>query len=125
MNDHILLGQGRDITEIPRSHWESHFAKVPEVMGKRLAFMTPQHHQVRYFVVKELPRLAAPISPDVIASSLSLGLDRVRTILEELERNLFFLVRNRRGQVSWAFPVTVDKTQHRVKLNTGERIYAA
>ena len=125
MTDHILLGRGRNITEIPRSHWESHFAKVPEVMGKRLAFMTPQHHQVRYFVVKELPRLAAPIRPDIIASSLSLPLERVRTILEELERNLFFLVRNRKGAVTWAFPVTVDKTPHQVKLNNRERIYAA
>ena len=125
MNDNVLLGRGRDIVELPRSHWESHFAKVPEAMGKRLAFMTPQHHQVRYFVVKELPRLCAPISPEVIARSLSLSIERVRAILEELERNLFFLVRNRRGSVTWAFPVTVDRTPHRVRLSTGERIYAA
>jgi len=125
MNDVILFGKGRDILELPRSHWEAHLSKVPEVMRKRLAFMTPQHHLVRYFVVRELPRLRGPISAEVISHNLSIPIDRVQIILEELERNLFFLVRNRNGAVAWAFPVTADKTPHQVALNTGDRIYAA
>jgi hypothetical protein len=125
MNDAILFGHGRDIVELPRSHWEGHLSKVPEVMRKRLAFMTPQHHLVRYYVVKELPRSRSPITPETIAQNLSLPVDRVQIILEELERNLFFLVRNRKGAVAWAFPVTTDKTPHQVALNTGDRIYAA
>jgi hypothetical protein len=49
----------------------------------------------------------------------------VKSILEELERKLFFLVRNEQGAVAWAYPVTVEITPHRLDFNTGERIYGA
>jgi len=49
----------------------------------------------------------------------------VTAILDDLERNLFFLVRDARGDVSWAFPVTAEKTPHKLTFNTGERPHAA
>ena len=48
-----------------------------------------------------------------------------KNALAELERRLFFLVRNEEGAVSWAFPVTVDKTPHRLTFSTGERLHGA
>jgi hypothetical protein len=61
----------------------------------------------------------------VIADALQLPLARVHTILDELEQQLFFLVRNAQGAVSWAFPVTVDATPHRLTFSTGEQVFAA
>jgi len=49
----------------------------------------------------------------------------VNTILEDLERHMTFLFRNDDGAVIWAYPVTVDRTPHHVKLSTGEQVYAA
>jgi hypothetical protein len=49
----------------------------------------------------------------------------VKGILDELERNLFFLVRNAQGAVSWAYPVTVEPTPHQLRFHSGERLYAA
>ena len=46
-------------------------------------------------------------------------------LLDDLEKHLFFLVRDRGGNVSWAFPVTSDRTPHRLRFSTGERIFAA
>jgi hypothetical protein len=46
-------------------------------------------------------------------------------LLDDLERSLFFLVRDHRGNVSWAFPVSSDRTPHRLRFSTGERIFAA
>ncbi len=46
-------------------------------------------------------------------------------LLDDLEKHLFFLVRNAAGNVSWAFPVSSDRTPHRLRLSTGERIFAA
>jgi hypothetical protein len=34
-------------------------------------------------------------------------------------------VRNGRGEVSWAFPVTAEKTAHELRFSTGERCHAA
>jgi hypothetical protein len=56
---------------------------------------------------------------------LKLGLDQVDTILDELEQKLFFLVRNAQGAVSWAYPVTVETTPHRLTFKSGEQLYAA
>jgi hypothetical protein len=94
-------------------------------MSDRLAFMTPHHHAVRNFVVQELPRHAAPLSPTQIVRSLRLDVKHVGDLIEDLERHLFFLVRDARNEVSWAFPVTSDPTPHRLRFSTGERISGA
>ncbi len=65
------------------------------------------------------------MQPEFIAEELKLSLDRTNAILDELEKNLFFLVRNERGAVTWSFPVTVDPTPHHLTFNTGEQLYAA
>jgi hypothetical protein len=91
-----------------------------------LGFMTPRHRAVRNFVVLELPRNQGhPLSPARIAFALQLDLGLVIQLLDDLERHLFFLVRDRLGNVSWAFPVSSDRTPHRLRFSTGERIYAA
>src|SRR5262245_35465969 len=125
MNEKILVGRGRQITSIPRQHLEEQLNKIPTSMKTRLAFMTEEHHRVRYFVVRELPRAGAPISPEAMSAKLKLPLVRVNAILDELEAKLFFLVRDNQGRVSWAFPVTVDETPHRLTFSTGESVYAA
>jgi hypothetical protein len=87
--------------------------------------MSEEHHLVRYFVVRELPRTGKPMRPEFISQSLKLPVVRVNTILDELERNLFFLVQNSQGAVTWAFPVTVEKTPHELTFSTGERLHSA
>ena len=125
MDEVILLGRGRRLTSLARQEWERHLAEVPQHQSSRLAFMTAAHHRVRYWVVQELSRRGTPIPPQTIAAELSLPLDRVLTILEELERHLFFLVRDLDGAVTWAFPITVEPTPHQLKFSTGEKVYAA
>jgi hypothetical protein len=125
MSARILKGAGSGWIEEPESVWEAHLARVPEEMETVLAFMTHEHHLVRYYVVLELPRAGRPLAPVAIARALGLSEPRVRAILEELERNLFFLVRNEEGAVTWAFPVTVAGTPHHLRFSTGERLDAA
>jgi hypothetical protein len=107
--------------------WEEHVAQArnPEHSQARLGFMTPAHHQVRYFVVRELPRRGAPIRPGEIAAALGMPEELVVAILEELEHKLFFLVRDGSGAVAWAYPVTVEPTPHQLAFSSGERLYAA
>jgi hypothetical protein len=125
MEAKILLGRGREILELPQSTWQGHLTQIPQHSQSRLNFMTAAHHQIRYFVVKELVSEQKPIAPELISEALNLSLDRVKTILEELERNLFFLVRNEQGAVAWAYPVTVEATPHRLIFSSGERLYGA
>jgi hypothetical protein len=125
LSDTVLRGQGHQITEIPRKQWEEHLSHIPQHSGARLGFMSEEHHLVRNFVVRELPRTSQPVQPDLISQILELPLARVNTLLDELEENLFFLVRNSQGAVTWAYPVTVEQTPHELVFSTDERLYGA
>jgi hypothetical protein len=98
---------------------------LPERMAKRLEFMSPEHHAIRDFVVREMPRQSRPISPLAIAQILALDVAKVNAILADLEKHLFFLVLGTAGDVSWAFPVTTCPTPHRLTFSTGEKTFGA
>jgi len=125
MTDFILLGRGKEIHSVPETMWREHLEQAPDHSRKRLAFMTEDHHRVRYFVVKELPRYGRPIAPDLISRELNLSENVVAAILDDLEKNLVFLVRGENGEVAWAFPVTADATAHEISFSSGEKLYGA
>jgi hypothetical protein len=125
MNRSLLLGFRRFLLRIPRPIWQQEVARSALAAAKSLAFMTADHHKVRDFVVRELPRFGKSIPPETIAQSLDMEPERVLAILDELEKNLTFLFRNEQGAVAWAYPVTADKTPQRITFSTGEQIYAA
>jgi hypothetical protein len=125
MKKNILMGKGSEFVEIPGEIWNQHLAQIPQDFRKISSFMTEEHHMIRYFVVKKLPHTGKPIPPEFISGELKMSLSRTTEILDDLERNLFFLVRNDQGRVSWAFPVTADKTPHHLTFSTGENLNAA
>jgi len=125
MKQTVLLGKGKEIVQIPADHWKQHLDEVPEHSKSRLAFMTEDHHRVRYYVVEELPRAGVPISAQKISQALDISLEQVTRILGDLEKNLVFLVRGDSKEVVWAFPVTLEKTPHRIIFSSGEQLYAA
>ena len=125
MNKQLLLGLWRYILPIPRQIWQGQVEKDAQFADRRLDFMSPDHHQVRNFAVLELPRAGKPLTPEYIAHGLSLPLERVVSILDELQENMTFLFRNKKGEVTWAYPVTVDRTPHRLSFSTGEQVHAA
>lgn len=124
MDKNLLLGIWRYLLPVPPAIWRKQVGG-PHDRAPNLAFMSADHHRVRDFVVVELPRAGQPLSPQLIARSLELPLERVQTILAELERHKTFLFRNPQGDVTWAYPVTVDVTPHQVTFNSGEQVYAA
>lgn len=125
MADTILLGRGDTISSIPQKDWEQELNSAPEHISRRLEFMSPDHHSVRNFVVRELPRLGRPISLAKIAHALNLTQKHTTSIVEDLHKNLFFLVCSDGSEVSWAFPVTAEETGHHLVFSTGERLDAA
>jgi len=125
MGNHMLLGLGHWMVPIPAPFWHRHVSRGAQHLKASLGFMSPEHHLVRDFAVRELPRLGRPIPPEFIGQNLNLPLPRVKTILEDLERHMTFVFRNEDGAVTWAYPVTVERTPHRVNLSTGEQVYAA
>jgi hypothetical protein len=120
MDENIFLGLGRHMLPIPPLIWRRQVGNVAH-----LDFMTEDHHRVRNLVVRELPRVGEPLSPEFIAEALHMPVSQVAAILDDLERHMTFLFRNEQGAVVWAYPVTVERTPHHVTFSTGERVYAA
>src|SRR5437762_667433 len=115
MKDVILVGRHDKIHEVPADTLRAHLAHAQQHPSERLGFMTPEHHLVRNFAVRELPRnQGEPLNAKDFAQRLYLPLATVETLLDDLQRHLFFLVLNAAGDVSWAFPVTAEETPHRL-----------
>lgn len=125
MSNNMLLGVGHWMVPIPPVLWHRRVSRGARYLKASLAFMSPEHHMVRDFAVREIPRLGKPMPPEFIGQYLDLPPARVNTILEDLERHMTFLFRNEDGAVTWAYPVTVERTPHHVNLSTGEQVYAA
>ena len=125
MNKSLLLGLWRILLRVPRPIWQAEVARGARAAERSLAFMTFEHHRVRDYVVRELPRYGEPIPPEAIARDQGLDLERTVAILDELEKKLTFLYRDESGAVVWAYPVTAERTPHRVTFSSGEAIYAA
>ena len=125
MDNTLLTGIGRMMMKIPPFIWEKQIEKKKAKILKATAFMSVEHRKVHHYVVRELPRLGRPLPPDRMARELGLPLERVNTILKDLEEHLTFLYRNDKREVAWAYPVTVEKTPHRITFQTGEQLYAA
>ena len=125
MAERVILGNGRHFENLSRDSWEQHVAIASQHIPAVLEFMTAEHHLVRNFVVKEIALAGTPVSPEQISAALAIPQAKVIAQLDDLEKNLFFLVRDSEGNVSWAFPATAEKTPHRMTFNTGEKVHAA
>jgi hypothetical protein len=125
MRESLMLGLWRAMIPVPGMIWKDQVAKSAQDVVAKLGFMTEEHHLVRDFAVRQLPRVGEPLSPGFIAGELDLPRARVVELLDELEKRMTFLYRGDGENVTWAYPVTVDETPHHVTFSTGEEINAA
>jgi hypothetical protein len=125
MSNKIMLGLWRYMIGVPPALWEKQIAKGKKKFSDHLAFMSKEHRLVHHFAVRQLPLAGKPLAPEFISTALNIPVDRVRAILDDLESHMTFIFRDPQGAIAWAYPVTVDKTPHRVTFHTGEQLYAA
>jgi hypothetical protein len=124
MSSRLLFGLGSHMIPVPRVLWQRQMRRRVRETA-HLGFMSEEHHLVREFAVRELPKVGEPLSPEFIAEELDLPIERVKSILDELDKHMTFVCRNGQGAVVWAYPVTVERTPHHVTFSTGEQVYAA
>ncbi|MDR3574015.1 MAG: hypothetical protein P4L50_09145 [Anaerolineaceae bacterium] len=125
MSDELLLSIWRYLLPVPQPIWRKEISGRTGSISASLSFMQPDHHRVHNFVVRELPKVGKPLPAGLIAQELDMPVERVVVILDDLESHMTFLYRNNQGAVSWAYPVTVERTPHRLTFSSGELLYAA
>lgn len=125
MKNKLMLGLWRHIINIPPFLWKKEIAKGKRKFEEEYGALSEEIRLIHHFVVKELPSSGKPLSPELISDRLNLHMDQVKDALDYLEKRLTFLFRNENGEVTWAYPVTVEKTPHKITFDTGEKVYAA
>lgn len=125
MKNRLMLGLGRYIINMPQFLWEKQIASGKRKFEKEHGSLSEEYRMIHHFVVRELPVNGKPLSPELISDRLGFSVERVIAALDHLEKRMTFLYRNKKGDVLWAYPITVEKTPHRITFNTGEKLYAA
>jgi hypothetical protein len=125
MKNNVLLGIWRYLLPVPEGIWQRQAQQSALHNQQELGFLSADHQHVRSYAVRELSRLGQPLPPERIARDLGLPIEKVNSILDDLESRLSFLYRNGTESVVWAYPVTVDQTPHRATMSSGESINAA
>ena len=125
MSNKLMLGLWRYIIKVPPFLWQKQIAKGKRRYEKVHGSLTEEYRTIHHFVVRELPNAGKPLPPELISDKLGFSPERVTVALNYLEKRMTFLYRNEDGDVIWAYPVTVDKTPHRITFSTGEKLYAA
>ena len=121
----ILIGVGHKIIPAPMFMLIRETARMAKNREARMGKMTEEKRRIHHFVVRELPNAGQPISLAFIAQRLEMPVDRVGTLVDEMERDKTFFNRYHSEGINWAYPVTVDNTPHHVTFSTGEQVNAA
>ncbi len=127
MKNRIMLGLWKYMLSVPPflMDMEKQLTRQKMRFEAAMGFMTADHRRVHRFVVAELPGAGKPLTPEFISRALAISPERVVSLLEDLEKHMTFLFRNKEGGVTWAYPVTVERTPHHLTFSTGEQVYAA
>lgn len=121
----VLVGRGAGMETMPESDWWGAVLAHMPVARRRFDALPPLLRAVRRAAVLLVTRTGRPIPPHALAAEVSAPLPEVMAALADLERRLFFLVRDGAGDVAWAFPVTAVATPHHLTFPSGERRYGA
>lgn len=121
----VRIGRGDGIERLPEAGWWIAVGEHMPAARRRFDALSPLERAVRRAAVLRLASTGRPVPPSALAADVGATLDDVLTALGELERRLFFLVRDATGDVSWAFPLTAVATPHRLTFASGERRHGA
>jgi hypothetical protein len=121
----ILMGIWHKIIPFPMFMVLTETVKMAKVMKARINKSSEEKKHIHHFVVRELPNAGQPISLAFIARGLKMSVDRVSTLVDEMEKDKTFFNRYHSADINWAYPVTVDNTPHHVTFSTGEQVNAA
>ncbi len=121
----VHAGRGTELVALPEPAWWAELERHLPAVRRRHEALPALHREVRRAAVRLLVATGRPVPATALAREVGAAVGEVEAALSDLERGLFFLVRDGRGEVSWAFPVTADVTPHALAFASGERLYGA
>lgn len=121
----LLIRLERFGLRVPQILWQRVISAEAKRSGKNLEWFTPDHHRIRDLAVSEIVATGSAVDPEKLGTFTGLGEDRLAAVLDQLEKGKTFIYRTAGTDVDWAYPVTAEDTGHRIRLDSGERFFAA
>lgn len=121
----LLIRLERFGLRLPRVLWQRVINAEARRSGKNLEWFTSEHHRVRDLAVTTIAATGSAVSQERLGSAAGIEWDRLAVVLDDLEKGKTFLYRSGSSDVDWAYPVTAENTGHRIRLDSGERFFAA
>ena len=89
MKNKLMIGLWRYIIKVPPFLWEKQISKAKKRFEEKHGAISEEYRLVHHFVVRELPYVGKPLSPELVANKLDLSNDQVKLILDDLEKRFF------------------------------------
>ncbi len=87
--------------------------------------LSTEERRVHHFIVKKIAVAKKPITAESVSEELDVQAKRVEKIIDKLEAMKTFLYRSDGKGVNWAYPLSLENTDHRMTVSTGEQFFAA
>ena len=121
----LLIRLKRFGLRVPRILWQRVIDAEAKRSGKNLEWFTPDHHRVRDLAVTRIAATGSAVTPEQLGDATGLERGRLAQILDQLEEGKTFIYRTAGNDVDWAYPATAEDTGHGIRLDSGERFFAA
>ena len=120
----VLLAASKWTIPVPQKIWKSQLIKMARLMKKELSFITVDHRRVHRCMINHLTETGTPCRAEILAGKLNLPVERVNTLLDEIEEHINMFKREAGGDIMETYPVTLKKTPMRMVISTGHELYA-
>ena len=120
-----FMGIWRFMIPLPLFMIKKDVSTMANAICRKSVDVSDEERKVHYFVVKSLSDTNEPVTPEYIANTLGMPLDRVKAIVDKLEEMKTFFYRYDCPGINWAYPVTAEDSGHKVTFNAGAQLNAA
>ena len=121
----MYMGIGKFMVPIPLVISNSGLKKGISGAETKAQCLSEEERRVHHFVVRKMASVDEPIIAEQVAEETDLPLDEVERAIDKLETLKTFLYRCDGKGIDWAYPLSLDDTGHRMKVDTGEQFNAA
>ena len=121
----MLMGIGIFMIPIPQVISNRGLEKGASGARAKAELLSEEERRVHYFVVKKMAVAKEPITAELVGEELDMPLERVEKTIDKLESLKTFLYRSDGKGISWAYPLSLENTGHKMTVSTGEEFFAA
>ncbi len=120
-----FIGIWRFMIPLPQALFKKNVRKGADAICRKTVDVSAEERQVHRFIVTTMTDTNEAVTSEYIAQKLDIPLERVKDIVDKLEKMKVFLYRYNSQGVNWAYPVTAENSGHKTTFSTGEQCNAA